>query len=148
MQDNATPCGNSLAAQALLHLAAYTGEERYRQPAHHALAQMRPLLEQAPTAFANWLCAADFAIGPILEVAIAGEPADELAAPLWAVYRPRMVAARCDPAAVPAAAEGHPPLAQNRPRVGGRPTAYVCRNFMCLQPVDTPDALEALLSQD
>ena len=34
------------------------------------------------------------------------------------------------------------PLLEARSRIGGRPTAYVCRDFACRQPVTTVDALE------
>ncbi len=43
---------------------------------------------------------------------------------------------------VPDAAEG--PFA-NRPMLGGRPTAYVCRGSYCYPPVTTPEEVAALL---
>ena len=40
LQDNATPCGNSLAVQALLQLAAYTGQGEWRDIAENSLMYM------------------------------------------------------------------------------------------------------------
>jgi hypothetical protein len=37
------------------------------------------------------------------------------------------------------------PLLGDRFALHGRPTAFVCRNFACRQPVDEPEALAALL---
>ncbi len=136
LQDNATPCGNSLACAALLQLAAYTGETKYRAAAETALAATAPLLARYPTAFGNWLCADDFAAGPVREVAIVGEKGaarDALTALLWEAWRPRLVAAISEPEPAPNA----PPLLRDRPLVGGAPTAYVCEGFVCQLPVNT-----------
>ena len=62
-------------ALVLLQLAAYTGEDRYRDAAEAALARLRSLLLAAPTGFAQWLIALDFATSPVDEVAlVAGAP--------------------------------------------------------------------------
>jgi len=37
------------------------------------------------------------------------------------------------------------PLLAERPAVGGRPTAYVCRRYVCQLPVTEPDALAGQL---
>ncbi|GAB4487803.1 MAG: thioredoxin domain-containing protein [Anaerolineales bacterium] len=143
-QDNATPCGNSLAAHALLQLAAYGDRPDFRKTAEDMLA---PILETAvryPTAFANWLSAADFALGPVNEVAILGANPQELVQTLWKEYRPRQVTAI---SAFPPPA-GSPALLHNRPLRNGQPTAYLCRNFVCKQPVTTPDELATQLSSE
>jgi len=36
-------------------------------------------------------------------------------------------------------------LLADRPLIGGRPTAYVCRHFVCKLPVNSPAALTAQL---
>ena len=35
----------------------------------------------------------------------------------------------------------------DRFRLDGRPTAFVCRDFACRQPVTEPEALRALLAE-
>ena len=136
LQDNATPSGGSLAAQLLLLMHAFTGERRYRDLAESSLSPISGPGKQYPTAFANWLCAADLAIGPIQEVVLAGEPSAPFKKLLWGAYRPRLVFA-----AVPEPLTASlPPLAVNRPMVDGKPTAYVCEGFVCLQPVNDPKA--------
>jgi uncharacterized protein YyaL (SSP411 family) len=94
-----------------------------------------------PTAFAQWWCAADFALGPVHEVAVLGDPADpatqSLLQPLWQAYHPRMVLAS-SPYPTPA---GSPALLSERPLLYGNPTAYVCRGFVCRQPVDNAESM-------
>ncbi|MHB1489897.1 MAG: hypothetical protein ACYCTH_05300, partial [Cellulomonas sp.] len=38
------------------------------------------------------------------------------------------------------------PLLDERPMIGGRPTAYVCRGFMCDRPTTDPAELAASLA--
>ncbi|HEX7974875.1 MAG TPA: thioredoxin domain-containing protein, partial [Anaerolineales bacterium] len=138
LQDNATPSGSSLAATALLQLAAFTGSGEYRDLAEAMLGGVQATAVRYPTAFSNWLCAIDLASNPILEVAILGDPADPLTqalvAPLWTAYRPHALLALSSfpPPSIA------PPLLQDRPLVSDRPTAYVCRNFACQRPVNDP----------
>ncbi len=63
LQDGAVPSGGAMAAGVLLRLAAYTGDGRYADAAHAALAQTREWMERAPLGFAQWLGALDFALG-------------------------------------------------------------------------------------
>jgi len=59
--DNATPAGNSVAADVLLRLALLTGEDRYRQIADRILRLMQPMALRAPSGFGYLLGALDLA---------------------------------------------------------------------------------------
>jgi uncharacterized protein YyaL (SSP411 family) len=132
LMDNATPSANSLAAVALLRLAALTGEERYREGAEQILRLAGSLATQHPTAFGHLLAAVDLAVNGIDEVVVAGDRPD-----LVAVVRSRFL-----PGAVLAWGERYPsPLWEGRD--DGR--AYVCRNYACRLPAEDPDALVAQL---
>ncbi len=148
LTDNATPCGNSLAAEALLRLAAYTGVGRYRELAARVLVPLAPAMADAPTGFSHFLCALDDLIGPFHEVAVVGAPNDAgtqgLLHALDARYLPRMALAAAAPD--DAAARAAVPLLEERGLVNGRAAAYVCQGFVCRQPVTEPDALLAELS--
>ena len=145
LQDNATPSGNALAALALLHLHAYSGETRWYDLAMHSLKITQASASEYPTAFAQWLSAFDYAQGPSTEVAILLKPGDAQPSPfqdvLWSQYRPRFVAAIASPPASP----GSPALLHNRELVNGQPAAYVCRHNVCQFPVTTTDELIKLL---
>ncbi len=144
VQDNATPSGNALAAYALLQLAAYQGDTALRTMAEKMLGRLQSLASKHPTAFSYWLCAFDLALNPIQEVAILGESGDartaSLLSSLWNRYRPGLIAAI-------AASPPEPPfpaLLEGRTLQNSAPTAYVCQEFVCQQPVN--DA-QAMLSQ-
>ena len=145
--DNATPAGNSVAVEMLLHLWAFTGEQSYRQRADDYLRPLADVMVQHPQAFGYVLSALDFAISPVKEVAVIGQPGATDAQALLAVvnrrYLPNSVltcAAPGDTQAVQTV-----PLLADRPLKEGKATAYVCQNFACQSPVNTPEELAALL---
>ncbi len=145
VQDNATPSGNSMAAHVLLRLSLLTGEGGYWDTAEGMVSGLYTAMARYPSAFAHWLDAAAFILGQPREVAVAGDPAAAGARALLDVvqgrYRPDLVVAagEGDAAAVV-------PLLAGRERLDGRAAAYVCRRFVCLQPVSDPEALAAQLA--
>jgi uncharacterized protein YyaL (SSP411 family) len=146
IQDNATPSGNALACMTLLQLATYGDRGTWRSTAEDMLASITNALLRYPTSFAQWLAAADFAVGPTREVAILGDQNDagiqDLLRTLWKNYRPRQVTAISTFPPGP----GSPALLVDRPLLHNQPTAYVCQGFVCLQPVNSPDEMEAQLA--
>jgi uncharacterized protein YyaL (SSP411 family) len=141
--DNAVPSGTSVTIEWLLRLAIVTGEERYRQRALAALRPMADIMQRYPSGFGRYLSALDFHLGPVAEVALVWRAgAEEAIAPLVATvfgrYQPNRVVVGA--AAGSAAADGLPLLA-DRDAVEGRPTAYVCRDYVCQLPVTDPEAL-------
>jgi uncharacterized protein YyaL (SSP411 family) len=93
---------------------------------------------QHPNAFAHWLCAAVFITSQPQEVALIGNSGSPDTAALinttFAAFRPNLVVAAGD-------ANSSIPLLTERTRLGDKATAYVCRRFVCQQPVNTPEAL-------
>ncbi len=145
-QDNAVPSGNAMAAMALLVLDAYEAHGEWRSLAESMLAGMQSYATRYPMAFAYWLQAMDFALGPVQQVAVVWQqktPAlDAMRKTLTGAYRPRVVTAL---AKLPLEAET-PALLADRPARNGAPTAYVCRGFTCELPVTDAAALEAQLA--
>jgi len=142
IQDNATPSGNALAALALLQLATYGDRIGWGGQAEEMILAVQDAMRRYPAAFAQWLCAADFALGPTYEVAIIGDaPNQELTSALWGRYRPRLVAA----IALHPPPDNAPALLQERPLRNNLPTAYVCQGFVCQVPVNSPGALQSQL---
>jgi uncharacterized protein YyaL (SSP411 family) len=145
LQDNATPSGNALAAEALLRLAALTENPEWQAQAEKTLDLAAGFSAAYPTAFARWLSAADFALGTVKQVALVGDLADErtraLLDEIRSAYRPNLVVASSaypPPNDVPA-------LLLDRPMINSLPTAYVCEGFICQQPVTNPRELHKLL---
>jgi uncharacterized protein YyaL (SSP411 family) len=146
LQDNATPSGNALITMVLLRLATYEGNSQWRELAEKMLSSNLGMMLPFPSAFAQWWCAADFALGPVHEVAILGDLSDpatqRLLQPLWQGYHPRQVLA-ISPYPV---AAGSPALLEHRPLLNGLSTAYVCQDFVCQQPVNEPQVMLAQLA--
>ncbi|TDC70208.1 thioredoxin domain-containing protein [Streptomyces hainanensis] len=142
--DGAAPAGWTAAAGALLTYAAYTGSDRHRRAAELALGIVAALAPRAPR-FIGWgLAVAEAALDGPRQVAVVG-PRDDAATA--ALHRAALTAPA--PGAVvalgePGAPDGAPLLA-DRPLRDGRPTAYVCRGFVCDLPTTEPDALAARL---
>ena len=135
--DNATPSGNSVAADVLLRLAAVTGRNDYGEKAEQLIHTAAPLLKQYASGFGRMLAAVDFYAGPSKEIAIVGTP-DSFLPLLRRGYFPRAVIAA-------GGAADRIALLRDRPMIDGKPTVYVCENFMCKQPVVDLAALEELL---
>jgi uncharacterized protein YyaL (SSP411 family) len=144
--DNATPAGWSAAAGALLTYAAYTGSATHREAAEAALGVYGRLADHAR--FAGWgLAVAEALVDGPREVAVVGPAGDPVTR---AMHRTALRGTAPGAAVVlgdpgPAGGEHAVPLLADRPLVGGRPTAYVCRHFVCAAPTTDVDALADLL---
>ncbi|HLX39324.1 MAG TPA: thioredoxin domain-containing protein, partial [Ktedonobacteraceae bacterium] len=105
------------------------------------------LMVQHPSAFGHVLGALDFALSPVQEFAIIGDPrAADTRALIDVInrrYLPNSVFACAAPENQSAFAVI--PLLADRSQQDGKVTAYVCQNFACLTPVITPDELQNLL---
>ena len=147
-EDNATPSENSLAADALLRLAALTGETRYEEVAAEVLDAMGPLVGRHPVAFGELLQALERSVSPPVEIAVVGAPDDARTAALRHEVTSRLLPSAVMLCAAPNA-DGEPvsPLLADRPLVGGAPAAYVCERFSCRAPVTDPAALRAELDR-
>jgi uncharacterized protein len=131
--DNATPSGNSIAADVLVRMAALLDRADYRQKAEEIFVSAAAVMKQYPSAFGRMLAAMDFYIGPSREIAIVGEPGEFLAI-LRKQYLPRSVAA--------AGPDDRIAVLRERPLLEGKPTAYVCENYTCKRPVTDPASFQ------
>jgi uncharacterized protein YyaL (SSP411 family) len=145
VHDGALPSGLAVHALSLFRLAALSGRPDLGARARRALDAQGALAARFPEAFGHLLLALDFHLAPPREVVISGEAghpgADALLATVRSSYSPQRVVVRAD---------AHTdltlvPLAADKPQGPTGARAYVCRDFACGMPVDTPDALARLL---
>jgi len=146
LQDNAVPSGNALAAEALLKVAAYSENEEWRQMGEETLRLAAKQAEAYPLAFSRWLSAASLNEKGIRQAAVIGDLDDpktqELIKELRRGFRPNLISA----ASEYPAPEDAPDLLKGRKMVDGKPTVYVCENFMCNQPVNSAEDFKAQLA--
>ncbi len=146
VQDNATPAASSMAASALLRLAALTGDDAPAELGHRWALALAPVAADHAPAFAYLLGAFERATSPSLEVAVIGDPDDDATLALR-----REVQGRLLPAAVSVAGAGDErageltPLLHGRELLDGRPTAFVCERYSCRLPVTDAADLRAQL---
>ncbi len=148
LQDQLTPSGNALAATALLQLAAYADRAKWRSKVLDMLSSIQSMALRYPTAFAQWLSAVDFAIGPTGQVVVIGNPdnpkTQELLETLWKSYRPRQVVA----ISAHSSERGVPAILKDHPLFNDQPTAYVFQGALRPQAVSSPQELEIRLTNN
>jgi len=138
--DNATPSGNSVAADVLLRLAVLTNNDAYKARAITVLRQIANFVRRYPTGFGRALASFDFYFSQPKEIALIpslNSDTSELRAEVWNRYLPNKLVATGAPGA-----DDLIPLLQKRPPLDDLPTAYVCENFVCKTPVTDPGELQ------
>jgi uncharacterized protein YyaL (SSP411 family) len=141
--DNATPSGNSVAADVLLKLSHLIGDEKYERFAVTVLRQVAPQISQYANGFGRALSALEFYLNPTKEIVIIGEKGNELESEAWSEYLPNKVVVLSG-GDVKEDSE-FIPLLQERKMIDGKPTAYVCQNYTCQKPVTTAAELREQL---
>ena len=136
--DNPLPSGNGFAAEALMTLASYTGEQKLRDFAQGTLRSGGLLMQQYPSMVGRHLAVA-YSAGRSRELAIVGPDWPSLAPAYWTRYRPETVLAPSS------TGEESIPLLAHR-FTEGETRAFVCRSFVCDLPVTTVEELAAQLA--
>jgi uncharacterized protein len=137
--DGAEPSGNSVMTIALLRIARMNGNESFRKAAEKSLSAFASRLRTQGTAVPQMLVAHGMAWAKPMEIVLAGPVANahmtEMLGAIHARFLPHAVVMR--------AAEAPQPM----PALNGAPTAYVCENYACNQPVCSATELENLLPE-
>lgn len=145
--DNATPSGNSVAAEVLLRIGLLTENTDYQRRAATVFRLTSSAVRRYPSGFGRLLCALDFYLGTPKEIAMIGVPnsaeTQSMVTEIWKPYLPNKVVAQASPGDSSAAELIS--LLRDRTLLHDKPTAYVCENFACKQPVTTPGDLAAQL---
>ena len=122
---------------ALLRLAEYTGEERYRLEAERTLRLFREFIEKQPFGFSHMLEAVDLYHRGATEIVLIGDAESaefrEWLERLGLVYVPNIAIFSAPPNG--ASRESLPEQVRDKAQVAGRLTAYVCRERTCTPPI-------------
>lgn len=130
--DNASPSGNSAAADVFLKLAKLLGDERYERFGVTVLRLTAPQIRRYPNGFGKALAAMEFYLDKVKEIVIIGDKGNELEREIYAEFLPAKVVVVSTQLG---AASDLIPLLAERAAIGGKATAYVCEDFVCQRPV-------------
>ncbi len=133
----------------MLKLGHLTADPEYSRHSVTILRTMHQVMSKYPTAVGYLLCALDFYLSEPKEIAIIGDAASHEARlfveETYSRYLPNKVLAASKPG--DEEATGAISLLSNREMVDGKVTAYVCRNYTCLQPATTVEEFIERLNQ-
>lgn len=149
LREDELPSGNALALADLRRLALFSGRPDVAAAAAGLAAAVGPFLAEsaaeAPGLAVSW----DFTPAEAREIVVVGRPEDPARGRLLALAARRLlpgtVLAAQDPAH-PAADDRWQMLAP-RPMLDNRATVYLCRDYLCDQPLTEPTGMQDLLDR-
>jgi hypothetical protein len=147
--DGAMPSGNSAALSLLVRLSRMTGVTRYAEAAERLRAAAGEQVRSQPAGFTGFLVGLYEALAPSREVVIAGDLDEPGTQAMIEVvrqrYMPGTVLLHRPPGEHPAIADVAP-FTEMQTVIEERPTAYVCHDFACQEPVQSAAELDKQLS--
>jgi uncharacterized protein len=147
--DGAEPSASSVAVLNALTIAHLTGREDARAKAERTLARYGPRAGRAARVIPLMLSGLSAWHGPASQVVILGPrgraDTDALATALATHYRPFALTIPVEPGATQADLARTLPFIEAMRMIDDRATAFVCQDFSCKQPVNTPAALHEQL---
>lgn len=148
--DGATPSGNSVTALNLLRLARLTAGSQLEELASNQMRAFGGTVAGYPVGYTFYLCALDFALGPPVEIILAGDKeageTKEMLNKLRQTYLPSATILLS-----PGGREGEK-MAALVPNISGRypvdnkTAVYICRDYICQAPVTEPEKLVGQLT--
>ena len=145
--DGALPSGNSVAAMNLLRLARFTGDGHLAEMAESILKIFKNQMDQAPAGFSQMLSALDFYLSDPKEIAVIGKDTKEIISIIRDHYIPNKILVSFDPENGPKDIENSIPLLKGRTtKTDGKPTVYICENYVCKAPITDLELLKEALS--
>ncbi len=150
--DGAIPSGNSVALHNLLRLALLTGDQSFADLAERQVRAFTGSILEHPWGGAHFLAGVDLMLGPARRIVVAGEEEQaDTEAMLKAVqqtYLPHAVVIFNPTGEVgDRQIEKIDPSLSMQRGVGGRATAYICRDFACQEPVTDYQQFVKMLQQ-
>jgi uncharacterized protein YyaL (SSP411 family) len=149
--DGAVPSGNSVATLNLIRLARMTGDSSLEAKALEIARFNSKELQQAPQNYTQLITALDFLSDQSCEIVIVGNPASEDTASMLKtvrkLYMPNKVVMLKRIDGKTKDIDLYMGNISAMTARDGRATAYVCKNFECLEPVTDTNKLLKLLQQ-
>ncbi len=147
VEDTPTPSGIALAIEVLLLISDYIERADRKKIATNLISSFQESMKKHPLFFCYWLCATDRFLSSPTQIALLGDLSNqqtqEFIHIMWKTYRPYLSLASSN---FPPPKDA-PTILRERSLINNQPTVYICRNFVCLQPINKPAQLETYLNQ-
>jgi uncharacterized protein YyaL (SSP411 family) len=149
--DGSEPAPNSIAALNLLRLGQMTGNAGWVKLGEETILSFTRRFEAAPHAMPQMMVAVDFSIGKPLQILLAGDRGNENTLEMLQEVRKRFI-----PRKIVLLADGGPlhqrltkavPTLKHLRRIEGKTTAYVCQDYVCELPTNSPAVLAQILEK-
>jgi uncharacterized protein YyaL (SSP411 family) len=146
--DGPIPSGNSVAVLNLLRISDLTDSAELKRKAEKLFQIFHEGLDSEPSAHTFMLAALDYYLGSAREIVIAADSMDERTQRMVHVFQSRFIpnkvmiflskenSSRLRKVA---------PLIEGKTPLRGKPTAYICENFACKNPLTDIDSIGAQL---
>jgi len=136
--DGAMPSDNAVAVLNQMRLARLSADSGLEEKAQQAIDRFAAQIHEHPTSHSFWLLAASFQLFPGREVVVAGQSERkdtlQMLELLTSRYNPHNLIVLNDPV-INATLGSRASYLQDMPSINGQPTAYICENFTCQQPL-------------
>ena len=147
--DGAVPSGNSVGLLNLLRLGKITGEADWSEKADRLLRNFSATISGYPMAYTQMLNALDWVVGPSQEIVISGNPEHPVSREMVHLVReaflPNKILLFKSTGPEGEALNRMASFVESMVPVAEKPTAYVCEQYACRQPVQEAEALRKLL---
>jgi len=147
--DGAVPSGNSVGLLNLLRLGKITGEADWFEKADLLLRGFSATISSFPMGYTQMLNALDWLVGPSQEIVIAGDPdhpvSREMVLLVREAFLPNKALLFKSTGPEGEALNRVASFAESMVPASDKPTAYVCEQYACRQPVQEVEELRKVL---
>ncbi len=150
LYDGAIPSGNSVAALVFVRLAKLSNSKEFKEIPEKLVAFYAMELKRYPGGYPQFLQAVDMMVHGGQEFVLAMEKKDkEMPLFLKAIYSsflPNKVVVHHSAASAKQGLHTLVPFVKNQGRLNGKPTFYLCENYMCKLPTNEVSVAEKLIN--
>jgi len=148
--DGAIPSGNSVALLNILRLSRMTGDKNLGDISERLIRTFEETVNRYPSGYTQFLCAVDYALGPVQEIVVAGEPdGNDTHAMLKEIrkhFLPRKIVLLHSEKDT--GIEEISGFTKECKAVDNKTTVYMCENYSCKAPVNDVSQLLKLLKKN
>ena len=138
--DGAVPSGNSVMAYNLYHLAIYFDKGEWKDRSLNMINSIGEIISRYPTSFGIWACLLMEIISGTYEIAVLGNNYQKLQLDLFNHYLPHKIMMASH------AGNDEFPLLVGKISPE-KPIIYLCKDFICQQPVDSIKRFMSLINR-